>query len=73
MEKEPRYVVRREIGRCVYWYWQRKGFKTERLPDDPAKRRHRAEALNSVAEAGTMFEPGGYLPRHQHQSLRDAP
>lgn len=50
MEKEPRYVVCREIGKRRYWYWQRKGFKTERLPDDAAKRWARADALNALAD-----------------------
>lgn len=50
MEKEPRYVVCRTIGQNTLWYWQRKSFKTERLSDNPHKRRQQADALNSMAE-----------------------
>lgn len=56
MEKDPRYVVCRKIGSRTYWYWQRKGFKTERLPDHPAKRRQRADALNALADADKVPE-----------------
>lgn len=50
MEKKPRYVVCRTIGGKQLWYWQRKGFKTERLPDDADRRRQRADALNMMAD-----------------------
>ena len=54
MEKEPRYVVCRRIGNKQLWYWQRKGFKSERLSDEPRKRRQRAEALNNLADNDRM-------------------
>ena len=54
MEKEPRYVVCRKINGRTYYYWQRKGSPTERLPDDPFQRRIKADALNSAADRGLL-------------------
>lgn len=49
--KNPRYVVCRQIGSRTYYYWQRPGFKTERLPGDERRRKDRADALNALADA----------------------
>ncbi|MEX2629530.1 MAG: hypothetical protein WD341_06280 [Tistlia sp.] len=53
-----KYVTRRRgpKGR-VYWYWQRKGFALERLPDDETLRFARARELNAWAEGRLSARP----------------
>lgn len=53
-----KYVTRRKGPRGqVYWYWQRKGFPLERLPDDEAMRFARARELNAWAEGALAARP----------------
>jgi integrase len=53
-----RYITKRTgpNGR-EYWYWQRKGFPLQRLPDDKAKRLYEAERLNAWADAQLGRKP----------------
>jgi integrase len=48
-----RYVTRR-VDRSGHerWYWQRRGHKLTRLPDDPIERMATAERLNAAADGG---------------------
>jgi hypothetical protein len=49
-----RYVIRRvnRLGQ-ERWYWQRRGHKPTRLPDDPLERVAMAEQLNVAADKAT--------------------
>jgi hypothetical protein len=56
MKKQLRYVVRRLNKRdgSERYYWERKGFKTTRLPDNLAELVAMAERLNAHADAAVM-------------------
>jgi hypothetical protein len=47
-----RYVTRRiDRSGLERWYWQRRGHKLTRLPDNPIERIAMAEQLNAVADS----------------------
>ena len=54
--EDLKYVTKRRNKRGVRWYWQRKGFKLLRLPDDPVKRFELAHKLNEQADAVAVVE-----------------
>jgi hypothetical protein len=52
MLERLRYVTRRlnRTGK-VRWYWQRRGHKLTRLPNNPVERMATTERLNNAADA----------------------
>lgn len=54
MQETLRYVTQRpNRNGTVRWYWQRRGHKAVRLPDDAVKRFEMATRLNDAADFGT--------------------
>ena len=55
MLERLRYVTRRlNRDRKTRWYWQRRGHKLTRLPDNPVERMAMTERLNNAADASPL-------------------